>query len=114
MWILFWKITLQVMAVAIAILINILDYVSADKRTKKFRRRRNLLFALSAVFLIGSIAVVIGDEFAKREEIADITNRLNVLKQQGEVAKQLVTGGDSYCYLTALGCVDVKGLNSST
>jgi hypothetical protein len=110
MWILFWKIVLQFLAVAIAILINVLDYVSTDKRTKKFRKRRRILFVLSALFLIASIIVVIGDELAKRKEISDIANQLSSLQQQGEIAKRLVTGGDSYCYLNALGAGDVQDL----
>ena len=110
MWILFWKVALQCLAVAIAILVNILDYVSTDKRTKKFRKRRLLLFALSCVFLIASIIVVVTDEMAKREEMAELSNRLNLLQDQGKVAEHLVTGGDSYCYLNAVGTADYRDL----
>lgn len=110
MWILFWKIVLQFLAVAIAVLVNVLDYVSFDKRTKKFRRRRRLLFGLSALFLIASILVVISDELAKRKEISDIANQLRTLQEQGEIAKRLVTGGDSYCYLNAIGAGDLQDL----
>ncbi|MBV9928513.1 MAG: hypothetical protein JOZ96_26090 [Acidobacteria bacterium] len=110
MWILFWKLALQLLAVVIAILVNVLDYVSSDKRTKKFRRRRQLLFALSGLFLIASVIVVIADELAKREEMAELSNRLNLLQQQGEIAKHLVTGGDSYCYLNAFGTANYRDL----
>ncbi|MDT4952105.1 MAG: hypothetical protein QOJ02_243 [Acidobacteriota bacterium] len=108
--VLFWKIILQILAVAIAILVNVLDYVSTDKRTKKFRIRRRMLFLLSVVFLIGSVILVIGDEWSKRQELAEMTKHLDELKQQGEVASRLATGGDSFGYLSVFGSNASPGL----
>ncbi|MBV6505258.1 MAG: hypothetical protein ILNGONEN_00816 [Syntrophorhabdaceae bacterium] len=96
---LFWKIALQVLAVAIAIIVNRLDYVTRDKRTSKFKSGRRWLFILSICFLIASIIVIIKDETAKSKEIAALTNQLNTIKRQVENTQKSITGGNNLCYV---------------
>jgi hypothetical protein len=96
---LFLKIALQILAVTIAILVNRLDYVTHDKRTKKFKTGRRFLFVLSVCFLIASIIVTINDESAKNKELKEVTDRLNSHNSQLQKAQQLITGGNNFCYI---------------
>lgn len=107
---LFWKILLQVLAVAIALLVNRLDYVTHDKRTRKFKIGRRLLFLLSIIFLGASIIVVVKDESAKNTEVKNIIGQLNTLKQQAETTQKSITGGDNFCYINLV--PDGSGENS--
>lgn len=107
---LFWKILLQVLAVAIALLINRLDYVTHDKRTYKFKIGRRLLFPLSIIFLAASIIVVVKDETAKNTEVKNITEQLSTLRQQAENTQKSITGGDNFCYINIVS--DGTGENS--
>ena len=65
---LYLKILLQVLAVGMAVLAGLLDYVTHDKRTRKFKRNRSLLFIFSGAFLLGSIVLLIADERADQAE----------------------------------------------
>jgi hypothetical protein len=86
--VLFLKLILQIFAVALAILVNSLDYLWADKRTRKFKRGRLALFVLSFAFLIGGIIVTVNDDFQNRLEKQELTTRLDVL-----------SGGKNYCHV---------------
>lgn len=63
MWLLAWKIVLQVLAVGTMVLVNLLDYVNRDKRTRRFKLIRRILFTASGIFLIASIIVIVSDHF---------------------------------------------------
>jgi hypothetical protein len=97
--VLFWKIALQILAVAIALLVNTLDYVTYDKRTRKFKKGRRVLFSLSVVFLVGSIIVLVKDESSKNNEVLELKNQLNTMGQHIKVTEQYVTGGESFFYV---------------
>ncbi len=90
---------MQIIAVGIFIIIAILDYVKTDKRTVKFKKFRRLLFILIFVSLIPNLFVIIYDELTKQQEVANLNQQINALKQQGDVAKNLLTGGDSFAYI---------------
>lgn len=87
-----WKITFQVLAVLIALLIAMLDYYWSDRRTIKFKRTRTALIVVSLSFLFVSVAVTIQDEVDKNREITVLTSRLDRITNE-------LTGGDSYCYI---------------
>lgn len=96
---LLWKIVLQVLAVIIAMLISRLDYVTHDKRTRRFKSGRRWLFVFSICFLIASIIVIIKDEAAKNREVLALNDQLNALKHQVENAQKSITGGNNVCYI---------------
>jgi hypothetical protein len=56
------KIALQIAPVLVTVLVANLDYVWHDKRTRKFRRTRLLLYVLSGVMLILGVVATIRDE----------------------------------------------------
>src|SRR5438045_327578 len=85
------------LAVALAMLVNGLNYVWSDKRTRKFKRGRQVVFILSILFLFGSIAVTINDDFQTRLEKQDLTTRLDAL-----------SGGNNYCHVE----FDIGSVNS--
>jgi hypothetical protein len=62
------KILLQVLAFGMAVFVGLLDYVTNDKRTRKFKRNR-LLFIFSGIFLLASIVLLIVDEQANQREL---------------------------------------------
>src|SRR6266850_3962530 len=66
-----FKVGLQIVAVALAMLATYLDYLWSDKRTRRFKTGRRILFILSFVFLFGSIVATILDETQKRQEAND-------------------------------------------
>jgi hypothetical protein len=66
-----FKVALQVIAVVLAMLVAYLDYLWSDKRTRRFKAARRMLFILSFVFLFGSIAATILDETRKSQEARD-------------------------------------------
>jgi hypothetical protein len=74
MWLLILKITLQVFAVGVMILVNLLDYVTHDKETRQFKIARFVLFVVSGVFLIASIVVVVLDDLDKKDEIQKLAH----------------------------------------
>jgi len=75
------KIVLQLMAVAIALVGYRLDYVTRDGRTRRFKRGRWLLFALSIAFLLASIIFVVLDDERVREERHALELQLERAKQ---------------------------------
>lgn len=79
---LIFKIALQVLAVSLAILITYLDYLWSDKRTRKFKVGRKVLFASSFIFLVGSVIATITDERNKRLELIESQELNKRLEQQ--------------------------------
>lgn len=85
------KVILQILAVGLAILVNYLDYLWHDKRTRRFKLGRRTLFMMSFVFLIGSVLVTVNDEYTKRLEAqeaakreASLERQLNKLREQND------------------------------
>lgn len=68
MWLLALKIVFQVLAVGAMVLVNLLDYVTRDKRTRRFKMVRRTLFIVSGIFLIVSIIVVILDDLKDNDK----------------------------------------------
>lgn len=110
---LFWKISIQFLAVAVLIIVSALDYVKIHKGTKKYKRIRLGLFALIFLSLIVNVYIVINDERLKQQESEALNKQIITLQQEAEsLNKQIaalqqksdittnsVTGGDSYCYM---------------
>lgn len=62
-----------------AIMVAVLDYNCRDKRTKRFRRIRCVLFILLGIFLIANIPLVLKDEQSKHQERKQWTERYDGL-----------------------------------
>jgi hypothetical protein len=75
------KILLQVIGVGIAFLVNLLDYVYWDKRTRRFKRTLRALFALSATFLLVSVGLIIYDELADNAKQQQLLRELDRVRQ---------------------------------
>ena len=76
------KISLQILAVMIALLVNILDYVNYDKRTAKFKVSRKWLFVLSSIFLIGSIILTIWEDSNTNRKESELKVQLEKVQSQ--------------------------------
>jgi hypothetical protein len=74
------KLVLQLLAVAVAVLGNNLDYIWSDRRTKIFKRGRIALYAVSAIFLMISGVVTVQDERAKEREADALRTQLEALR----------------------------------
>jgi hypothetical protein len=78
--ILFLKITLQILAIGLALLVNRLDYVTTDKRTKAFKKNKSILFWTSIIFLIISIFFTAFDECNNNKEKNELKQEISELK----------------------------------
>lgn len=76
------KITLQILAVMIAMLVNILDYVNHDKRTAKFKFSRKWLFILSGIFLIGSVIFTVWEDTNNKTKENELKSQLEKVQSQ--------------------------------
>lgn len=90
MFLLILKIVLQVTVMVIALLICVLDYVWRDKRTKKFRKVRYLLFVLSGLALIGSIGLIIFDDRNNNQKEEDLKAQLKTVQEQNHSLRKAV------------------------
>lgn len=93
------KVTLQLIVGVTAIVAALLDYVSSDRRTSKFKKLRNLLLALMICSLVTSIFVVVDDEKTKGREMAGLRGQISELNIQLESAKKSITGGNNFPYV---------------
>jgi hypothetical protein len=75
------KILLQIIGVSIAFLVNLLDYVYRDKRTRRFKLTLRTLFVLSATFLIVSVVLIIHDEHADNTKKQQLQRELDRARQ---------------------------------
>jgi hypothetical protein len=71
------KLILQILAVVSALLTNTLDYKVYDKRRRLFKRLRVWLYCVAVLSLGGGLAVTVGDDIARRAEIAELRLELN-------------------------------------
>lgn len=71
------KLLLQILAVVSALLTNTLDYKVYDKRRRLFKRLRVCLYCVAVLSLVGGLAATIGDDIARREEMAELRQELN-------------------------------------
>lgn len=78
------KVALQVLTVAVAIFTSTLDYKWHDKRTKKFKTGRTLLFTLTGVLLFLSIGVTLVDDYESRKKEKTMTVDLQKLQEQND------------------------------
>src|SRR5437868_3815823 len=82
--VLLFKIILQIIAVALAVLVSSLDYIWHDKRTKRFKQGRVILFALSAAFLLGSIILTAIDYFETNRKEEVLKGQLSKVQEQND------------------------------
>jgi hypothetical protein len=78
------KIILQSLAVLIAILISVLDYVFHDKNTTVFKYWRKWLFIFSGCFLIASIVVTIVDTLENDKKEKTFKTQFDKLQSQND------------------------------
>jgi hypothetical protein len=90
-----WKIVLQILNVLVAVLIANLDYLWHDKRTVKFKKTRFSLYIVLSILLGINIYVTITDDLDKKQEIANLTSKLDGITNE-------FTGGDTYAYFMAV------------
>ena len=93
------KLILQVFAVGFALLTSTLDYVAYDKRTRWFKRLRVWLYCVAGLFLVAGLAVTVGDDIARREEIAVLRRELTAIRDVVRGMSDAVTGGESFPYV---------------
>jgi hypothetical protein len=100
------KVILQITAVGLAVLVGALDYVWHDKRTRRFKHTRKLLFVFVAIFLFTSVLVTVFDDLENNRKEAELRGQLVAVQEQNDsLQKQQqftlnnVTGGDSFCYI---------------
>lgn len=75
------RIVAQVLAVGIPILAGVLDYQWRDKRTRKFRRVKRLLFAVGFVLLIASVYLTIVDQRSHERESSALRVSIDRFRQ---------------------------------
>ena len=78
------RIVLQILAVALALVVALLDYQWHDKRTKRFRLARRGLLVLSVLFLIAAVAQTILEDRERRRETSDLQARLSRLQASAD------------------------------
>jgi hypothetical protein len=93
------KVTLQILAVVAALLTTTLDYIAHDKRTRRFKQIRFVLYGIVGLSLIAGVAVTIGDDIARRHELATLTDELASVRAAVRRTSDAVTGGDGFPYL---------------
>lgn len=93
------KLALQILAVVSALLTTTLDYVARDKRTKRFKRLRVGLYCVTGLSLVAALAVTVGDDLARRRELAALTDELTRIRAAVHRTADAVTGGDSFPYV---------------
>src|SRR5712692_412030 len=93
------KLTLQVLAVGSALLTSTLDYVAHDKRTRRFKCIRVGLYCVVGLSLVAGLAVTVGDEIARRKEVAALTSELTTIRAAVRRTSDAVTGGESFPYV---------------
>jgi hypothetical protein len=82
------KLVLHVLAVLMAILVALLDYRWSDKRTRRFKNTRTVLFILLIISLLLSVGVVVRDDRDKRAELITLQQALADLRIQGARADE--------------------------
>ena len=63
---------LQILAILATLLTATLDYVVRDKRTRRFKQIRFVLYGIVALSLIAGVAVTIGDDIARRHRSSPV------------------------------------------
>lgn len=84
MWPLILKITLQVLAVGLALLLGGLDYWWHDKRTKRFKQGRKIFIATSILFLLGSIVATVADDINNNQKEESLRSQLAKVQEQND------------------------------
>lgn len=93
------KIIIQIVSVAIAILVVRLDYVTHDKRTRGFKSGLFWLWALLIVLVVGNILIIWQDDNEKVRENNELKTQLRGLRDEVGSTKKAVTGGDNFPYV---------------
>lgn len=89
------KIVLQIVAVAVAYQVARLDYVTHDKRTRGFKSGLSWLRVLLILLVVGSVFVIWNDD----QESNKIKTQLGDLRNELGNTKKAVTGGDNFPYV---------------
>ena len=80
------RILLQLLAVGLALVIALLDYVWHDKRRTRFKRGRVALVCLSLFFLVASLVNTVLEERARQAEASVLAGRLISLQATADSA----------------------------
>ncbi len=78
------KIVSQVISLALAGLINLLDYKYKDGRTNLYKRLRISLLILSIGFLISSLAITIVDDINNNQKERELNGQLKKVQEQND------------------------------
>ena len=85
------KITLQTLAVVIAMLVNVLNYVIPNKTSTRFKTGRRWLFILSGCFLIASIVLTIMDGINNENKEKALKRELDKVQLQNDGLQKAVS-----------------------
>jgi hypothetical protein len=89
------KIVLQIVSVAVAYQVARLDYVTHDKRTRGFKSGLFWLWVLLILLVVGNVFVIWNDD----QESNKIKTQLDDLRNELGNTKKAVTGGDNFPYV---------------
>ena len=93
------KIFIQIVSVAVAFLVARLDYVTHDKRTRGFKSGLFWLWVLLIVLVAGNTFIIWSDDNDKLRESNDLRTQLSGLKNEIGNTKEAITGGDNFPYV---------------
>ncbi len=88
-----FKIFIQIVSVAVGVQAARLDYVTHDKRTHGFKSGRSWLWALLCVLVVGNTFIIWIDDNDKVRENNELKTQLSGLGKEFENTKKAVTGG---------------------
>src|SRR5574341_881189 len=104
------KIFIQIVSVAVAFLVARLDYVTHDKRTRGFKSGLFWLWVLLVVLVAGNTFIIWNDDDDKLRESNELRTQLSGLRNELGNAKKAITGGDNFPYVMIDAGKDSAGL----
>jgi len=84
------NIVLQILAVTIAMLVGVLDYVLHDKDSRRYKAGRKWLFILSGILLLSSIYLTYIDWIDNRQREISLNRKLGKLESQNDAMQRTV------------------------
>lgn len=106
-----FKIFIQIVSVAVAVLVARLDYVTHDKRTRGFKSSRSWLWVLLWVLIFGNTFIIWKDDNDKVRENNELKTQLTELRDELDNTKKAVTGGNNFPYVMIDMGKDLGGLS---
>ena len=94
-----FKIFIQIVSVAVAVQVARLDYVTHDKRTRGFKSGRSWLWAVLSVLVVGNTFIIWKDNSDRVRENNELKTQLIELKDELDSTKKTVTGGNNFPYV---------------